>query len=55
MRIEKNEKTYEVTECQKHWSVRLQSGALSATFQVSKDICKTEAELRDYIEKENMF
>lgn len=55
MIIEKNGKIYEVSERAKHWSVVLKSGALSVDFQVSKDICETEAELKEYIEKEEMF
>ncbi len=55
MIIEKKGKSYEISERSKHWSVVLRSGALSVDFQVSKDICKNEAELKDYIEKEEMF
>lgn len=55
MIVEKNEKMYEVTERKKHWSVVLKSGALTADFQVSKDICATIEELKDYIQKEDMF
>lgn len=55
MIIEKNGKMYEVSERSKHWLVVLKSGALSVDFQVSKDICETEAELKEYIKKEEMF
>ena len=55
MFIEKNGKIYEVSERSKHWSVVWKSGALSADFQVSKDICKTESDVKSYIEKEEMF
>lgn len=55
MIIKKNDKKYEITECKNHWSVVLKSGALSVDFQVSKDICKTETELQDYIANESMF
>jgi hypothetical protein len=55
MIIEKNGKIYEVSERSKHWSVVLKSGVLSVDFQVSKDICETKAELKKYIEKEEMF
>ena len=55
MVIEKNGKQYEVTERKKHWSVVLRSGALTADFQVSKDVCATVEELKEYIQKETMF
>lgn len=55
MIVEKNGKSYEVTERKKFWSVVLKSGSLTVDFQVSKDICETEAELKEYIEKEDMF
>lgn len=55
MIVEKNGKQYEVTERKKHWSVVLKSGALTLDFQVSKDICGTIEELKEYIQKENMF
>lgn len=55
MIIEKNDKLYEVTERKKHWSVVLKSGSLTVDFQVSKDICATVEELKEYIQRENMF
>ena len=55
MIIEKDSKIYEVSERSKYWSVVLKSGTLSVNFQVSKEICKTEADLQDYIVKEKMF
>lgn len=55
MIVEKNGKLYELNERKKHWSVVLKSGSLTADFQVSKDICATVEELKEYIQKENMF
>ena len=55
MIIEKSEKRYEIFERLKHWLVVLKSGALSVEFQIPKDICNTEAELKEYIESEKMF
>lgn len=55
MDIEKNGKRYDVTERQKHWSVVLKSGALKVDFQVSKDLCATLEELKEYIQAETMF
>ena len=55
MIIEKHEKKYEILERKNHWSVVLKSGALSVDFQVSKDICKNEAEVKAYIMAEDMF
>lgn len=55
MVIEKNEKKYEVRENAKSWSIALRSGALSVTFNVSKDICETEEDVRQYVEREAVF
>lgn len=55
MIVEKNGKLYELNERKNHWSVILKSGALSVDFQVSKDICTTVEELKEYIQKDNMF
>lgn len=55
MIVEKNGKLYETIERKNHWSVVLKSGAVTADFQVSKDICATIEELKEYIQKENMF
>ena len=55
MIVEKSGKQYEVAERKGHWSVVLKSGSLTADFQVSKDICATIEELKEYIQKEDMF
>ncbi len=55
MKIIKGDKEYTITERKGYWSVALSSGALSVDYQVSKELCKTEAELREYIQKEKMF
>ena len=55
MIVEKSGKQYEVTERKRHWSVALKSGSLTVDFQVSKDICATIEELKEYIQKEDMF
>lgn len=55
MIVEKNGKQYEVTERKKYWSVVLKSGALTVDFQVSKDICATMEEAKEYIRTEDMF
>ena len=55
MIVEKNGKLYELNERKNHWSVVLKSGSLTVDFQVSKDICATIEELKEYIQKEDMF
>ena len=55
MIIEKNGKKYEVREYPKYWSVSFKQGALSVDFKLSKEICKSKPELKNYIEKEKMF
>lgn len=55
MDIEKNGKTYIVFEHTTKWVVKLNSGKLSVSYDVSKDICATEDELYDYIQSSNLF
>ncbi len=53
--IKKNDKTYNITECIGKWVIKSASGKLSVSFDVSKEICKTEDELRNYILSNEMF
>lgn len=55
MTIEKNGKYYEASEWSRYWLVALKLDTLTVDFQVSKDICETEAELKEYIEKKEIF
>lgn len=55
MDIVKNGKTYSVTECISKWAINSASGKLSVSFDVSKEICKTEDELHDYVLSNEMF
>jgi hypothetical protein len=41
MIIEKNGKTYTVTEHRDKWTVSAESGKLSVAFDVSKELCPT--------------
>lgn len=55
MRIKKGDKEYTIIERKSYWSVSLISGGLTVDYQVNKDICATETELREYILKSEMF
>lgn len=55
MVIEKGEKKYTVTEYKSKWTVSEESGKLSVAYDVSKEICGTADELRDYILKSDLF
>ena len=55
MTVEKNGKLYEVYERKTIWSVILKSGALTVNIQVPKDICVTFEEVKEYIQKDDMF
>lgn len=55
MIIEKNGKYYEVAERAKYWSVTRRGVPLSVEVQVPKDICATEAEVKEYIKSEDIF
>lgn len=49
MQIEKNGKVYTVTESSTKWTVKAESGKLSIAFDVSKDLCETAGDLREYV------
>ncbi len=55
MYISKNGKEYNVTEYRDKWTVKADSGKLSVAFDVSKSICKTSEELREYVLKSDLF
>lgn len=55
MCIIKNGKDYSVTEYSDKWTVKADSGKLSVAFDVSKSICKTSDELREYVLKNDLF
>lgn len=55
MDIVKNGKTYNVTECIGKWVIKSASGKLSVSFDISKEICKTEDELHNYILSNEIF
>lgn len=49
MVIEKNGKYYTATETSSKWTVKTENGKVSVFFEVPKDLCKTEDELREYV------
>ena len=55
MYITKNGKEYSVTEYRDKWTIKSDSGKLSVAFDVSKNICKTSEELREYVLKNDLF
>lgn len=55
MIIEKNGKTYTVTESRDKWKVSADSGKLALSVDVPKEICKTTDDLRNYIMNNNLF
>ena len=55
MTITKHGKEYTIAECAGYWRITRSSGGLTVEYKVNKDICKTEKDLREYIESENIF
>lgn len=55
MIIEKNSKTYTVTELSNKWTVKAENGKLTVAFDVSKKICTTDNELREYVLQSDIF
>lgn len=55
MIIEKNGKSYTITELSDKWTVKAENGKLSVAFDISKKICATADELQDYVLQNDMF
>lgn len=53
MIIEKKGKVYTVTESSTKWTVKSDSGKLLVAFDVSKELCATADELREYVLSNN--
>lgn len=53
MTIEKNGKTYTVTESRDKWTVKTNNGKLSIAFDISKKLCSKTTELIDYVLNNN--
>lgn len=49
MEIIKGDTVYRISESPKTWTVKKESDKLSVSFNVSKELCKTEQELREYV------
>lgn len=49
MEIVKGNTVYKISESSKTWTVKKESDKLSVSFNVSKELCKTEQELREYV------
>jgi hypothetical protein len=55
MTINKDGKEYAFAERKECWVVSRNIGALTVEYKVPKDVCTTEAELREYVEREEIF
>lgn len=55
MLLTKDGKEYTIIERAKSWTVSHKVDKLSVEYNVSKELCKDEEELRTYIEKEKIF
>lgn len=55
MNILKGNKNYTVKECKSYWSVSEETTGVSVCFKVDKELCKTEAEMKEYINNNDLF
>lgn len=55
MTIQKGDRRFTVRECKKSWSVLREIGGVSVTYNVSKELCKSEAELLEYVKNSDIF
>lgn len=53
--MKKTKKTYSVTEHADKWKVSAESGKLLVFYDVSKELCSTADELRNYVLSNEMF
>ena len=55
MTVEKNGKSYEVTETATKWTLKAGTGKVALSYEVSKDDCATLEELRQYVADNELF
>lgn len=55
MIITKNNKVYSVEEKKTKWVVSAEDGALSVSYDVPKNNCKTPEELKEYVISNDLF
>ena len=55
MIVEKSDKIYSVSEYPTKWVVKLNSGKLPVSYDVSKELCSTEDDIREYIQASELF
>lgn len=55
MKITKGEKFYFVNELSGKWFLKRKEGEMTVKFEVPKEICATEEELRRYVLENDMF
>ena len=56
MIIEESGKAYTITECRDKWVIKNESGKLSVSFDIPKELCATIDELREYVlSNSNLF
>ncbi len=53
MIIIKGDTVYRVSESSNKWTVKRDSGKLSVSYDVPKELCETEQELRKYVLSNN--
>ncbi len=49
MEIVKGDTVYKISESSKTWTLKKERDKLSVSFNVPKELCKTEQELREYV------
>ena len=55
MVIQKGESVYTVTESTENWTVRNENGKVFVSYDVSKALCPTFEELKQYIQSSELF
>lgn len=55
MIVEKNNKSYNVTESDTKWKISLEDGKLSVAFEVSKNDCVAINDVQEYIMNNEIF
>ncbi len=55
MIIQKDEKTYLVSEARDHWTISRTEGKLRVSYKISREVCPDAEALRQYVESEAAF
>ena len=55
MKIQKGNRIFVISEAAKKWTIKEIGGIISVEFNVDKELCQTEDDLREYVMNNDLF